>query len=223
MTTSRADAAHVRASTQLPFASCYVFSPTGGGPISVHSRRLRDHVKSAEQSWIALCAARVSRQCQPGAGLEGFFHAADVLVPLPGRKAGAVSREAVTRQLAERLMESGLGCSVWAGLARIVEVPKSATAPRGARPDLERQFESLGVVCAEGRGSVAQFMLIDDVVSRGRTMLAAAMRLREAFPRSRVRGFALLRTLGMTADVDRLLHPCIGTIRLARGDARREP
>ena len=36
-------------------------------------------------------------------------------------------------------------------------------------------------------------VLIDDVVTKGRTLLAAAWRLQEAFPQARVRAFALLQ------------------------------
>jgi hypothetical protein len=37
------------------------------------------------------------------------------------------------------------------------------------------------------------------------------------------RAFALLRTMELMPDVHRLLSPCIGEIRLVRGDARRFP
>jgi predicted amidophosphoribosyltransferase len=154
--------------------------------------------------------------------LEEFFQAADVLVPVPGRRAGAVRMSDAPFQLAEQLARRGLGCSIWPGLVRNHEIPKTASAPPGARPTIATQLGSLGVV-ANHRPAVEGLLLIDDVVSRGRTLLAAALRLKEAFPHARVRAFALIRTLGLISDVAHVLDPCIGHIRLRRGDASREP
>jgi phosphoribosylpyrophosphate synthetase len=72
---------------------------------------------------------------------------------------------------------------------------------------------------AEVPGSV---VLIDDVVTKGRTLLAAAATLHAANPATTVRGFALLRTMGYEA-IDRLLEPCSGIIGWNHGDAQRVP
>ena len=66
-------------------------------------------------------------------------------------------------------------------------------------------------------------VLIDDVITKGRTLLAAAARLREAFPETEIRAFALLRTMGFIPGVQRLLDPCTGEIRWNAGDAHRNP
>jgi adenine/guanine phosphoribosyltransferase-like PRPP-binding protein len=66
-------------------------------------------------------------------------------------------------------------------------------------------------------------VLIDDVVTKGRTLLAAATRVREALPGAEIRAFALLRTMGFIQGIDRLLDPCVGEIRWRAGDAHRNP
>jgi hypothetical protein len=66
-------------------------------------------------------------------------------------------------------------------------------------------------------------VLIDDVITKGRTILAVAARLYEAFPNADIRAFALVRTMGLLANVARCLEPCQGVVRWARGDAWREP
>jgi hypoxanthine phosphoribosyltransferase len=68
-----------------------------------------------------------------------------------------------------------------------------------------------------------QVVLVDDVVTKGRTLLAAAARLKEAYPNTEVRAFALLRTMGLIEGVDQLLDPCVGEIRWRAGDAHRNP
>jgi hypothetical protein len=59
--------------------------------------------------------------------------------------------------------------------------------------------------------------------TRGRTLLAAAARVREAIPCAHVRAFALLRTMGLAPDIEKLLDPCRGEIRWRSGDAQRIP
>lgn len=66
--------------------------------------------------------------------------------------------------------------------------------------------------------------VVDDVVTKGATLLAACSLIREAFPRSVVKGFALIRTLGLQPDVDQLILRCTGTVRLNQwGEADRAP
>jgi orotate phosphoribosyltransferase len=66
-------------------------------------------------------------------------------------------------------------------------------------------------------------VLIDDVVTKGRTLLAAAARLRQVFPGAQIRAFALMRTMSLSSEIDCLVQPCIGEIRWRRGDALRWP
>jgi hypoxanthine phosphoribosyltransferase len=66
-------------------------------------------------------------------------------------------------------------------------------------------------------------VLVDDVITKGRTLLAAAERLQEAFPAAHIKAFALLRTMGLIPKIRRLLEPCKGSICWRAGDARRDP
>lgn len=59
--------------------------------------------------------------------------------------------------------------------------------------------------------------------TKGRTLLAAATRIREAFPTVQIRAFALVRTLGAVSGLRHLLEPCKGQIRWREGDAYRCP
>ena len=59
--------------------------------------------------------------------------------------------------------------------------------------------------------------------SKGRTLLAAASRVHEAFPGVQIRAFALVRTMGLIPGVQQLLDPCKGEIRWRSGDAHRSP
>ena len=72
-------------------------------------------------------------------------------------------------------------------------------------------------------GMVRRIVLIDDVITKGRTLLAAAARMQSASPSADVRAFALIRTMGFRQRMDSQVQPCDGVVRWAGGDARREP
>ena len=61
------------------------------------------------------------------------------------------------------------------------------------------------------------------IQSKGRTLLAAATRIHEAYPDIPLRAFALLRTMGLAVNISRMLDPCVGRICWRAGDARRSP
>ena len=65
--------------------------------------------------------------------------------------------------------------------------------------------------------------LVDDVVTKGRTLLACAMRLREVYPQAELRAFALVRTMGLVPDIEQLIQPCDGQISWVGDDAQRDP
>ena len=204
----------------LAFASCYVYSPTGNGLICARSRLLRALLKDGDARFMIQYAVRVREQARLPARLGGFFGAGDVLVPVP-RSAPKTGGTWVAAELAQALVQQGLGGMMWPGLRRIYAVRKSATCSPGARPSVASHYDSFRIESPAFHP--ASVVLIDDVVTRGRTLLAAASRVREALPDAEVRAFALLRTLGRVAGVRRLLQPCRGEIRWVRGDALRSP
>jgi predicted amidophosphoribosyltransferase len=166
-------------------------------------------------------ACRVRQQAENSPQLAGFFGATDVLVPVPGSTPYTEEGSWTAEHLAVALLNVGLGGATWSGLRRVRAVRKSATAAPGDRPTVSVHFESF--VLEPSPIVPNRIVLIDDVVTKGRTLLAAASRVQEAFPCSQIRAFALLRTMGFVPGVQRLLDPCTGEIRWKAGDAHRSP
>ena len=207
----------------LNFASCYVYAPCGACRVSVRSRALCAMIKAADPPRAQLYARCVMRQAHLLPILAEFFRAIDVLVPIPSCEPGCANREYLPERLADAFVAEGLASTAWRGLLRVSAVPKSALAAPGRRPTVGAHYASFSVVSGSDLPEDARLLLIDDVVTRGRTLLAAAARLHEAFPQARITAFALLRTLGFQDHIGDLLDPCVGRIGWRAGDAHRNP
>jgi hypothetical protein len=203
------------------YAAAYAYSPRGQSEISVNSRKVRDLVKSADPAALKSVSKRVLEMVESGL-FPGFFGPEVTLVPIPGR---APIRDQGTLWVPERtcqaLLQEGLGREVWPAVKRIKAVQKSAFAAPGSRPDLQTHIDSLHV--ASGFPPTTTFLLVDDFVTKGRTILAVASVLSSAFPEATIQAFAVVRTMGLVADVEKIRWPVVGEIRLHDGDAIREP
>jgi predicted amidophosphoribosyltransferase len=205
----------------VTYASCYVYSPTGTGAVCQRSRLLRTLLKTGDAGFIRKYALRVHQQAADAPPLAGFFASTDVLIPVPGSSPHATGGLWAAEHLAVALVNEGLGKSAWPGLQRVRAVRRSATAARGERPTVDSHYESF---CFESPAMpLESVVLVDDVVTKGRTLLAAASRVHEAFPQAKIRAFALVRTMGLVSGVRQLLDPCKGEIRWKAGDAHRSP
>ena len=205
----------------IEYASCYVYSPTGTGAVCERSRLLRALLKAADASFMPKYALRVRQQVTDSPPLAGFFGAADVLVPVPGCGPSMTGSLWAAEHLAVALLNEGLGGAAWPGLRRVRAVRKSATAAPGERPTVRLHYESF--LIDHPAVPPERIVLIDDVVTKGRTLLAAASRVHEAFPGAQIRAFALVRTMGLIPGVQQSLDPCKGEIRWRSGDAYRRP
>lgn len=153
-------------------------------------------------------------------GLDTRFAGA-ILVPVP-RHAPLSKANAIwpADRLARALVAAGLGQSVRRLLARKIPLPKSALQAPRERPSLEQHLESLEVAELVPDSPL---ILVDDVVTRGSTLLTAAMTLATVKPELEISAFAAMRTLGKVPEIPSLLDPCQGRIWLDQGKVRREP
>lgn len=124
-------------------------------------------------------------------------------------------------RIAHALVSRGLAAGVSPALERFQAVSKSAVAARGQRPSVQQHYDSLR---AQALTDVTnRIVIIDDVLTKGATALAAASRLAETYPHARIAVFATIRTKGLVPDVDTLLEPVTGMVRLVGEEAHREP
>jgi predicted amidophosphoribosyltransferase len=208
----------------LPFTSCFAYLPDGTGSICEEGRLLCARLKSADSIWLPRLIARVWSEASALGRFGPSLGSRVVLVPVPG-SAAAHGEHWVGERVASCLQQVGLGAQVWPVLHRRWPVRKSAFCAAGERPSVLEHYASFAVEPPPGSTTAAglRLTLIDDVITRGRTLLAAACRLREAYPQAQIRAFVLLRTLARQEALLQLFDPCEGEVRFAQGDARRRP
>ena len=177
----------------LSFVACFVYSPRGTGAVCEASRQLCARVKAIDPRWLPRYAGLVYRTSLQHPQLAGLFAPGAVLVPVPGSAPGSEAPW-VASQLAVALRDVGLAGTIWPGLQRQFAVRKSATALSGERPTVHEHYQSFSVI--RPPGVIRRIVLIDDVITKGRTLLAAAARMQAQFPHADIRAFALIRTWG---------------------------
>lgn len=152
---------------------------------------------------------------------ERFLPPNATLVPMPGH-APMKDPEShwPARELCEAFVLEGLGARLLPLLTRQRAVPKAAFSGASERPSAEVHYDSMAASADLTAGSLV--IVVDDVVTRGATMLAAIARLREALPNAAVRGFALIRTMSSEA-IERVKEPCSGFITRVSWGTQREP
>ncbi len=224
--------------SSLPFASFLAYSPHGTSAVELAATTICREIKrdgyvrrEHREERIIPYAVRRLRECLTAA-LADFLAADVVLVPAPGSAPLPPRRRGtpwVSRRICEELRAAGFGSRVDTLLVRRLAVAKSAFARRGARPGVVEHYESFAVAALQGEPP-ARITLIDDVITKGATLLAGASRLAEAFPAAQVRAFALVRT---QYPVDRerggqrfraVVDPVTATVTCGRyGAWRRDP
>jgi len=205
----------------IEFGSCYVYSPRGACPLSERSRHARTFLKSGDSAFLRRYAQIVKSRVNGGCAIARLFDDNPILVPVPGAVQRGPDSPWVAERLCLALLRQGLGRSIWAGLRRINAVQKSGTAPRDQRPSTWTHYHSFAVDAPPV--GMDRMLLVDDIVTKGRTLLAAATRIQETCPDARICAFAFVRTMGLVADIDRLVDPCVGEIHWRGGDAQRIP
>jgi hypothetical protein len=182
---------------------------------------VRDRVKYAHHDDLRRIAERL-KDAFPSSGLHGVLGPDVALVPTP--RSAPLLKGGVwpAQRISDALVHQGFGREVMPLLSRVTPVPKSAYASTGNRPTPLDHLESLELELALGNPTTVT--VVDDIITKGATLLAAASLIKAHYPDADVRVFGILRTLGLRPDVDDIVAPVVGTITLtAHGDTDRAP
>ena len=203
---------------QRPFASFLSYSPRGQ---SEEARQSKDVVMSIKYDRGNIIEYSVKRMKEEHPSwLDDYFSDSVTVVPVP--KSGLMKPNTlwVPRRICECLVQRGLAKESKELLERRVPVNKSAGSKE--RPTPQTHYDSLGV--SRDLYEPSKITLVDDVVTRGSTLIAAHLRLEEAFPNTEIRAFALVRTISDGTMFEEILAPCQGDILWRGGNSiERKP
>jgi len=207
----------------MRFASLLVYTPWRRDPKNQgpEPRRIMGMVKGARPEVVERVAVRCSELRD--ADFADFFTPASTLVPVPP---SAPARTPDTLwpglSIAEALLRQGLGRDLQKLLVRTVRVPKAHEQSATDRPRIDELVDSL-----EWQGDfgsdLEEIILVDDVVTRGTTFLAARTVIQQVDPWVDVKGFAAVRTMSFNV-VTEPLSPATGVVELgSSGWGYRDP
>lgn len=214
--------------SKLDFAASHVYSSRGQSELSKSSQVVvRNRLKRGDPSLLRQLATRVANLVAEG-NFTGFFGNQTTLVPIPGSAPLVRGGLWVPLLAANELRRVGLARDVLPAIARVSAVTKSAFVQPAQRPNVQEHYNSLSVQLV--KPPPQRILLIDDVVTQGCTMLAAASRVAEAYPQAEVRGFAFVRTMSgveleevVGVGNQTMVSPCAGIIRPRNERAIRQP
>jgi hypothetical protein len=210
----------------LEFGSFLTYTPRPTNQAQRLSKNITLTLKEDEflptpQMPISEFLTRELQRSMPSLPFSDFFKSKPVLVPTPSSSLTKPGTLWVPARLASAMASNGLGASVIESLIRVKPLPKAATSAPDSRPTAKDHYESREV--QKHLKELNDILLVDDVITRGATLLGAANRLAEAYPNARVRAFAMIRTISSASEFIGIQSPARGTVRLVGDQTRRSP
>lgn len=183
------------------------FSPRGQSELSIKSKQSCSRIKAGKFK-----AEKIVPHLNTDKGqvLQPFLDPSVTFVPVP--KSHPLTEGALWPSLfiAEELRRLGYGETISALIKRTSPVRRSATAGWGNRPSVQEHYQTLEV--ERDIFQPLKIALIDDVLTKGSTVFACALRLHKAFPDAEIRAFALFRTQGLKPEIQSFIDPSSGII-----------
>lgn len=196
------------------------YSPRGTSELSVKSRNTCGAIKAGK---LNVLESAIPHLRAPGAAvLQPFLNPSVTLVPVP--RSAPLPEGALwpSKAICEVLVANGFGGEIGLLLTRTRAVRKSSASPAAERPLWPEHFDSIAV--DQTLLQPEAITIVDDVLTMGRTSYACAERLRSAFPDVEIRIFAMIRTQGLTPEIDKTVDPSIGIVRgFDSGRTHRDP
>ena len=170
----------------------YLIYAKGRSHASAAARQfIRYDLKQAREGRIELVAKRL-RETLPGSALESFLSDPGLLVPVPGhtpRYSGALW---VPERICSALLAEGIGTEMEALVERTAPVPQSSASSSAAgRADPKLHAATLHV--KPRLASPKRITLVDDVVTRGSTLIACGSLVLAQFTGVELQAFAVAR------------------------------
>ncbi|MCW4002679.1 MAG: hypothetical protein NWE95_02035 [Candidatus Bathyarchaeota archaeon] len=178
--------------SQLEFGALLSYSPHGTNQKAEHSKNVmialkRDQYVGKPPILMSEWIAKTLQQKMAELPFASFFKPNTVLVPAPKSSLMKPDTLWVPQRIATALVSAGIGKQVELCLVRTKAVPKAASSSPNQRPTAQQHYESISVQSSLIKPE--NIVLIDDIVTRGATLVGCANRLIEAFSAKPHTGF----------------------------------
>lgn len=188
---------------------------------------IRD-IKNVKSGYMKRIVARLREEMQPDKRANLLREVLDddvLVVPCPRSSPLVTGALWPSKEICDELVRHGLAMKSAALLERVKVVPKSSTSAIGERPKPIDHIRSMAVVNQQELElrKITRVTIVDDVITRGATLIAAASILQHHFPEAAIRIFAVVRTKSYDPEVGSILDPVLGEVSFNGIDADRKP
>lgn len=189
------------------FLTFLAYSPRGKSAIEINSRTVAGSCKNGDISFSKQLSQRLREH-----DLSDYFADA-ALVPVPRSTPLVEGAVFPARIICETLVSNGLGESVENCLIRIDAIPKSSSQFHAdTRNTVQTHQDSLKVnpvLITE-----PTIIVIDDILTLGRTSMASALELQKVYPDKEIKIFCTIRTRSWK-ELDNMIDISRGFMHLA--------
>jgi len=137
-----------------------------------------------------------------------IFNGTVGLVPVPGHSILYKFAALQSLQIAKSLMNVGLSSTIYNLIERTTTIRRSSFQITEERPTVEEHIETLEVF--PQLINQETLVLVDDIVTKGTTLVACAQMLSKIYPEKEIKFFAAMRTT--STDLINFYEPVSSTI-----------
>lgn len=170
--------------------------------------------KVLPNSGITICeriAKEVKQKLSSNKNFSSFFGNDVSLVPVPKSSLMKPGMLWVSKRLAEEFSKLNMG-NILDCLERKTQVTKSSFSDPKNRPKPIDHYNS--IIVKNGLEEPKEILLIDDIITRGATLLGCASRLKEAFPNASIKAFVAVQSISNIKNFKKIEDPYVGYITL---------
>jgi len=210
--------------SEVKFGSLLTYTPRGNLTKHYESRtvmrNLKNDVVLQSGNLMSEDIARIILRELKNYPFSDYFNEDAILIPTPKNSLPQKDDLWVPQRITSVFASNGLGKSEEC-LIRETPLPRSSKVSAPNRPKAFQHYDSMKV--RELLFNPKEIVLVDDVITRGATVLGTVNRLAETFPKALIRVFAVMRTISNPDDFSKIVDPCTGTISLVGENTFREP
>nr|WP_314492245.1 phosphoribosyltransferase [uncultured Chryseobacterium sp.] len=189
------------------FLTFLAYSPRGRSEIEISSRTVAGSCKNGDVSFSTRLSQRIKE-----ADLSEYF-ANSALVPVPRSTPLIEGAVFPAKIICETFVSNGLGDSVADCLKRKYAIPKSSGQFHAeTRNTVQAHQDSL--VITPVLITEPTIIIVDDILTLGRTSMASALELQKVYPDKKIKIFCAIRTRGWK-DLESVIDISRGHMNLA--------